>query len=95
MITRRQVQSAVLAAAAVATPITASAQAAAQPPIVLPPPRGEGGQPLTAALKLRRSTRAYSNQALSAQTLSDLLWAAFGVNRPAAIAQPPTGSTSW
>jgi len=32
-------------------------------------------------LKLRRSTREYSDRPLSAQTLSDLLWTAFGVNR--------------
>jgi nitroreductase family protein len=38
---------------------------------------------LTAALKLRRSTREYSDRPLPPQVLSDLLWAAFGVNRPA------------
>jgi hypothetical protein len=81
--TRRQVQVGVLAAAAGSAAIaSAQAQTPAQAPIVLPPPRSEGGQPLTAALKLRCSTRAYSNQTLSMQTLSDLLWAAFGVNRP-------------
>jgi len=51
-------------------------------PLDLPPPRSEGGKPLTAALKLRRSTREYSNRPLPVQVLSDLLWAAFGVNRP-------------
>jgi hypothetical protein len=35
-----------------------------------------------AALKVRRSTREYSDRPLSSQTLSDLLWAAFGINRP-------------
>jgi nitroreductase len=35
------------------------------------------------ALKLRRSTRAYSSRSLPLQVLSDLLWAAFGINRPA------------
>jgi nitroreductase len=35
-----------------------------------------------AALELRRSTREYADRPLAAQTLSDLLWAAFGVNRP-------------
>ena len=34
------------------------------------------------ALQLRRSIREYSQRPLSAQTLSDLLWAAYGVNRP-------------
>ena len=48
----------------------------------LPSPHTEGGKPLMQALKLRHSTRAYSSRALTAQTLSDLLWAAFGVNRP-------------
>jgi len=37
--------------------------------------------PLMAALKLRRSTREYSDHQLSLQTLSDMLWAACGVNR--------------
>ena len=37
---------------------------------------------MTAALKLRRSTREYLDRALPPQLLSDLLWAAFGVNRP-------------
>jgi hypothetical protein len=48
----------------------------------MPPPRSEGGQSLTAALKLRRSMREYSDRPLPAQVLSDLLWAAFDVNRP-------------
>ncbi len=51
-------------------------------PLELPPPRSEGGMPLTAALKLRCSTREYSGRPLPMQTLSDLLWAAFGINRP-------------
>jgi nitroreductase len=34
------------------------------------------------ALKLRRSSRAYTTRSLPLQTLSDLLWAAFGINRP-------------
>ena len=51
-------------------------------PLNLPPPRADGGQLLTTALELRRSTREYSDRPLSAQMLSDLLWAAFGVNSP-------------
>ncbi len=35
-----------------------------------------------AALALRRSTRAYADRGLPEQTLANLLWAAFGVNRP-------------
>lgn len=48
----------------------------------LPPPRADLGNPLMQALKLRRSIRAYARRELSAQVLSDLLWAAYGVNRP-------------
>ena len=48
----------------------------------MPPPRNDGGQPLFRALKLRRSTREYSDRKLPPQVLSDLLWAAFGINRP-------------
>ncbi|HXP73574.1 MAG TPA: nitroreductase family protein [Stellaceae bacterium] len=81
MMTRRQASAGILASAALAAaPVVAVAQALE--PRVLPPPRSEGGQPLTTALKLRRSTREYSDRPLPAQVLSDLLWAAFGVNRP-------------
>ncbi|WP_082306160.1 nitroreductase family protein [Achromobacter piechaudii] len=47
----------------------------------LPPSCTDGGMTLRAALTLRRSTRAYSDAPLSLQQLSDLLWAACGVNR--------------
>jgi nitroreductase len=47
----------------------------------LPPPRESGGMPLFDALRTRHSTREYSSRALSPRQLSDLLWAAFGVNR--------------
>jgi len=48
----------------------------------LSPARTSDGKPLTEALKLRRSTREYSNRPLDPQVLSDLLWSAFGINRP-------------
>jgi SagB-type dehydrogenase family enzyme len=51
-------------------------------PINLPKPDTTGGKPLMQALKLRRSSRAFSPEKLSRQSLSNLLWAAFGVNRP-------------
>jgi Nitroreductase family len=43
---------------------------------------GNRGKPLIDALKLRRSIREYADRSLLPQVLSDLLWAAFGVNRP-------------
>jgi nitroreductase len=48
----------------------------------LPPPTRRGGTTLTEALRWRRTTREVSARPLSRQILSDLLWAAGGVNRP-------------
>ncbi len=50
--------------------------------IVLPPPRRGGGRPLMEALARRESQRAFAADALADQALSDLLWAAAGINRP-------------
>lgn len=49
--------------------------------IELPSPRREGGKPLMQALNERQSQRAFRPDALPMQLLSDLLWAADGVNR--------------
>jgi nitroreductase len=80
MTTRRESVAGILAGSAAAAAIPTSA--AQMKTMALPAPRREGGRPLLSALNLRHSTRAYSSRALSMQTLSDLLWAAFGVNRP-------------
>lgn len=48
----------------------------------LPAPNSQGGKPLMDCLNARNSARAYSARALQPHVLSDLLWAAFGVNRP-------------
>jgi nitroreductase len=78
--TRREANTALLASAvAVAAPALARADTGA---IELPAPRQSGGKPLIEALKLRRSTREYSDRPLPTQVLSDLLWSAFGINRP-------------
>ena len=47
----------------------------------LPDPQRTGGMPLFEALDNRQSTRSYSPQKLTMQQLSNLLWAAYGVNR--------------
>lgn len=51
-------------------------------PIKLPQPELNKGKLLMQALKDRKSTRKYRNGNISHQTLSNLLWAAFGINRP-------------
>jgi len=79
MLTRRRANAVILSAgmaAAVQSPAPGETSRA------LPPPRQDGGKPLMEALKLRRSTRVYSSHLLSPQIISDLLWAAFGINRP-------------
>jgi hypothetical protein len=50
-------------------------------PIVLPKPRFDGGTSLFMALKNRRTTRTISDRPLPPRVLSNLLWAACGVNR--------------
>jgi hypothetical protein len=60
---------------------TASAPALSLKPIDLLKPQMEGGKSVLAALKERKTIRAISDKALPPQVLSNLLWAAFGVNR--------------
>jgi len=47
----------------------------------LPRPAFHKARALMRALQLRQTRREFSDRELSPQTLSDLLWAAFGVNR--------------
>ncbi len=51
-------------------------------PVKLPPPQTTGGRPLMEVLKDRKSTRDFGPGTLPPQTLSNLLWSAFGINRP-------------
>src|SRR5450756_474135 len=56
----------------------------AQPPqsITLPKPATKGGMPLMQALAERKSTREFAPASLPPATLSNLLWAAYGISRP-------------
>ena len=67
------------AAAPAAAPV---ASPAAPPALVLPPPQKAGGLPLMEALARRSTARGFEPKPLSPQQLSNLLWAAWGVNRP-------------
>src|SRR5512133_2465636 len=58
---------------------TTPAQAADS--IGLPAPKTDGGKPLMQVLNQRHTTRDFAAERLSPQVLSNLLWAAFGVNR--------------
>lgn len=52
--------------------------------IKLPPPQLDGGKSLMNALKERRSERSFAAKKLSVNVLSNMLWAACGINRPEA-----------
>lgn len=51
--------------------------------IALPVPDKTGGMPLMQALNERQTVRSFTSDNLSQQQLSDLLWAGWGINRPA------------
>ncbi len=58
------------------------AVSAAQKEIKLAKPVMTGGMPLMTALSKRQSSRSFSSRKLPDQVLSNLLWAASGINRP-------------
>ena len=62
---------------------TSSSFAEELQPITLPKPEKDGGKSVLAALWERRTTRNIREEKLPPQVLSNLLWAAFGVNREA------------
>lgn len=62
--------------------------------IPLPPAQKTGGMPLMEALQLRKSQRSFSSKELTAQQLSNLLWAAYGINRPDGFRTVPT-ARNW
>jgi SagB-type dehydrogenase family enzyme len=64
-------------------------------PVPLPPPQTSGGRPLMQVLKDRQSSREFSRQELSPQVLSNLLWAAFGVNRPDSGKRTAPSAMNW
>ncbi len=64
-------------------------------PIQLMKPQIEGGKPLMKALKDRSSSRSFSKEKLSSQVLSNLLWAAFGVNRPDEGKRTAPSARNW
>ncbi len=64
-------------------------------PITLPAPQTDGGKPLMQCLKERHSTREFSSEKLPVQVLSNLLWAAFGVNRPDLGKRTAPSAMNW
>jgi nitroreductase len=67
----------------------------AQDLLQLPPPRTDGGRPLMQVLKERKSAREFSTNALPPQLVSDLLWAAFGINRSETGRRTAPSARNW
>jgi SagB-type dehydrogenase family enzyme len=64
-------------------------------PIVLPSPQTEIGKPLMQALLNRHSTRVFDSRQLSLQELANLLWAAYGINRPESSHRTVPSAMNW
>jgi nitroreductase len=62
----------------------------AQDATKLSSPRKTGGMPVLEALAKRATSRDFGTRPLTAQQLSDVLWAALGVNRPDGKRTSPT-----
>jgi nitroreductase len=60
----------------------------------LPKPNMAGGMPLMEALKNRQTSRQFADKPIPDQVLSNLLWAACGVNRPDGKRTAPT-AMNW
>jgi hypothetical protein len=54
-------------------------------PVDLPAAQTSGGKPLMQVLNERKSTREFGSGQLSPQVLSNLLWAASGVDRKSVV----------
>jgi len=67
----------------------------AMEPVHLPEPETDGGRPLMQALKDRQTSRSYSSKALPEQVLSNLLWAAFGINRSESGKRTAPSALNW
>lgn len=68
--------------AGAAAPATTSPSASDAGSIALPKPDTKAGVPVMQAIAQRKSTRAFSSKPLGMQAISDLVWAAAGINRP-------------
>jgi SagB-type dehydrogenase family enzyme len=64
-------------------------------PVMLPSPQMEIGKPLMQVLHLRQSTRIFDTKPLPLQELSNLLWAAYGINRPESNHRTVPSAMNW
>ena len=83
------------AALALLTLLACATTAEELAPVPLPAPQLSGGKPLMEALALRTTSRAFASEPLPAQVLSNLLWAAWGINRPKEGKRTAPSARNW
>ena len=64
-------------------------------PIKLPPPNLNSGKSLMQSLQARKSSRDFSTKKLPVEVLSNLLWAACGINRPESGRRTAPSAVNW
>jgi SagB-type dehydrogenase family enzyme len=64
-------------------------------PVKLSAPQTEIGKPLMQVFHLRQSTRIFDTKPLPLQELSNLLWAAYGINRPESGHRTVPSAMNW
>ncbi|MBN1974306.1 MAG: nitroreductase family protein [Sedimentisphaerales bacterium] len=64
-------------------------------PIKLPEVQKDGGKTLMQALSLRKTTREFSSEKIPMQVLSNMLWAAWGINRPETGGRTAPSAINW
>jgi len=64
-------------------------------PIQLLKPQVDRGRPLMQVLKDRSSSRSFRSEKLPLQVISNLLWAAFGINRPDTGKRTAPSAVNW
>jgi nitroreductase len=63
--------------------------------VELPAPDMRGGKPLLDTLAARRTTRELSQKRIPPAVLSNLLWAAYGINRPSTGGRTAPSAHNW
>jgi SagB-type dehydrogenase family enzyme len=76
-------------------PLCAALTAQDLKPIELPKPDTTGGRPLMQVMKDRHSAREFSSDTLPFPVLSNLLWAACGINRAEAGKRTAPSAVNW
>jgi SagB-type dehydrogenase family enzyme len=64
-------------------------------PLKLPPPNLNSGKSLMQSLQARKSSRDFSTKKLPVEVISNLLWAAYGINRPESGRRTAPSAVNW